>query len=105
MPAFLHTEFTALLARAGVSQARFARLSGVSARQINNWARGRAAVPAWAGLLAVALEELSPDRLALMAEDTGLGWAEVLGVSAQADAATTRRAWTGLALRYHPDKG
>jgi hypothetical protein len=33
MRALLHTEFDALLARAGVSQANFARLTGVTARQ------------------------------------------------------------------------
>jgi DNA-binding transcriptional regulator YiaG len=48
MRALLHTEFDALLARAGVSQASFARLTGVTARQANNWARGRALVPQWA---------------------------------------------------------
>jgi transcriptional regulator with XRE-family HTH domain len=37
----MHTEFAALLARAGVSQAAFARLAGLSPRQVNNWARGR----------------------------------------------------------------
>jgi len=56
MRALLHTEFAALLDRAGVSQAAFARLAGVTARQVNNWTRGRAAVPRWAALLAVVLE-------------------------------------------------
>ena len=36
MPALLHTEFAALLARADLSQASFARLTGVTARQVNN---------------------------------------------------------------------
>ncbi len=49
MRALLHTEFNALLARAGVTQAGFARLAGLTPRQVNNWARGRAAVPKWAG--------------------------------------------------------
>jgi len=44
MRALLHTEFAALLTRAGVSQAAFARLSGYTPRQVNNWCRGRAAV-------------------------------------------------------------
>jgi DNA-binding transcriptional regulator YiaG len=44
MRALLHTEFDSLLARAGASQASFARLTGVTARQVNNWARGRALV-------------------------------------------------------------
>ena len=105
MRALLHTEFAALLARAGLSQAEFARLSGITARQVNNWARGRATVPAWAALLALALEKLSPDLLAIMAEDADFSWHEVLGVTAEASAATIRQAWTRLALLYHPDKG
>ena len=34
MKTLLHTEFNALLARAGVSQAAFARLAGLTARQV-----------------------------------------------------------------------
>ena len=45
MRTLLHTEFAVLLARADVRQAAFARLTGVTPRQVNNWARGRAAVP------------------------------------------------------------
>jgi hypothetical protein len=47
MGALLHTEFAALLARADISQAGFARLTGITPRQVNNCARGRAerAVP------------------------------------------------------------
>ncbi len=41
--ALVHTEFAALLARADVSQIAFARISGYTPRQVNNWARGRAA--------------------------------------------------------------
>jgi transcriptional regulator with XRE-family HTH domain len=44
MRPLLHTEFAALLARAGVSQAAFARLSGYTPRQLNNWCRGKALV-------------------------------------------------------------
>jgi hypothetical protein len=36
MRALLHTEFAALLARAGVSQASSACLAGLTARQVNN---------------------------------------------------------------------
>jgi len=36
MHVLLHTELTALLTRAGVGQAAFARLSGVTAPQVNN---------------------------------------------------------------------
>jgi hypothetical protein len=42
--------FAARLARAGISQAAFAHLAAVTARQVNNWCRGRAAVPRWAEL-------------------------------------------------------
>ena len=66
---------------------------------------GRAAVAAWAVLLALALEKLSPDLSAIMAEETDFSWLEALGVPAEAGAATIRRAWTGLARLYHSDKG
>ena len=45
MRALIGTEFAALLARADVSQAGFARLAGYTTRQVNNWCRARAAVP------------------------------------------------------------
>jgi transcriptional regulator with XRE-family HTH domain len=61
--------FTALLSQADVSQAGFARLSGVSPRQVNKWCRGRAAVPRWAALLAIALRELSAEALTIMLEE------------------------------------
>ena len=48
MRALLGNEFAALLVRANVSQAAFARLSGHTSRQVNNWCRARAAVPPWA---------------------------------------------------------
>ncbi len=63
MRALLSTEFVTLLDRANLSQAAFARLAGVTARQVNKWARGGAAVPQWATLLAVALIEQSADEL------------------------------------------
>lgn len=52
--------FAALLARAAVSQAAFARLAGVTPRQVNKWCRGRAAVPAWAAVIAVVLQDTHP---------------------------------------------
>jgi DNA-binding transcriptional regulator YiaG len=52
MRALLATEFAALLTRADVSQAAFARLTGVTPRQVNNWCRARAAVPLWAAVRA-----------------------------------------------------
>jgi DNA-binding transcriptional regulator YiaG len=55
--------FCILLARADVSQAGFSRLTGVSARQVNNWCRDRAAVPDWATLLVVVLQQQSPESL------------------------------------------
>jgi transcriptional regulator with XRE-family HTH domain len=61
--------FTALLARAGVSQAAFARLAGVTPRQVNNWCRGRAAVPAWAAVIAVVLQDRSPEALTIDLEE------------------------------------
>jgi len=105
MRTLLHTEFTTLLARAGVSQAGFARLTGLSPRQVNNWARGRATVPQWAALLVVALEEISPDGLEIRLDAADFRWHETLGVSPNADPAAIRRAMTRLAVIYHPDKG
>jgi len=105
MRALLHTEFAALLARAGVSQAAFARLSGYTPRQVNNWCRGRAVVPSWAVALVVLLDEHSPDAIEMLIDEARFSWHETLGVPPAADAATIRRAMTRLAHAYHPDKG
>ena len=105
MRALLHTEFASLLARAGVSQAGFARLAGVTARQVNNWCRGRAAVPRWAIALAAILQDTSPEAIQIRLEETAFAWHETLGVPPNADAATLRLAIAPLALIYHPDNG
>jgi transcriptional regulator with XRE-family HTH domain len=105
MRALLGTEFAALLARAEIRQAEFSRLAGVTARQVNNWCRGRAAVPKWAAVLAIALAEVAPEALEIRLEEAELAWHEVLGVAADANSATARRAMTRLALAYHPDTG
>ena len=62
-------------------------------------------MPRWAALLAVALEELSPEELDLQLQEARFSCHEQLGVPADADAATIRRAMARLALIYHPDKG
>ena len=105
MRALLHTEFAALLARADVSQAAFARISGYTPRQVNNWARGRAAAPLWAIALAAVLQQTSPEAIQILLEETQFTWHETLGVPPNADAAALRRAMARLALIYHPDKG
>src|ERR1700733_1170190 len=105
MKALLGSEFAALLGRADVPQAAFARLAGVTARQVNNWCRGRATVPRWAATLALLLAEISPEQLAIRLEEASFAWHEVLGVAPDADAATARRAMTHLASAYHPDSG
>jgi hypothetical protein len=64
------TAFAALLARTTVAQAGFARLAGVTPRQVNNWCRDRAAVPVWAGIIAVVLQDRSPDALTIDLEET-----------------------------------
>jgi transcriptional regulator with XRE-family HTH domain len=69
MRTLLATEFAALLTRADVTQAAFARLTGVTPRQVNNWFRARAAVPAWAGVLAALLQTHSPEALAIAVEE------------------------------------
>jgi len=57
---------TALLRQADVSQAGFARLSGVTAHQVNNWCGDRATVPRWATMLTLALRELSAEALTIL---------------------------------------
>jgi transcriptional regulator with XRE-family HTH domain len=103
--ALLHTEFAALLARADISQAAFARLSGYTPRQVNNWARGRAAAPLWAIALAAVLQHTSPEAILILLEEIEFAWHETLGVPPNADVAALRRAMARLALIYHPDKG
>lgn len=105
MRPLLHTEFAALLARAGVTQAGFARLSGLTARQVNNWCRGRATVPPWAVALAVILELHSPEAIAMLIEEATFAWHETLGAPPDAGADAIRLAMRRLALRYHPDQG
>jgi len=105
MHVLLHTEFAALLARAGVSQAGFARLTGFTARQVNNWCRGRATVPPWAVALAALLEERSPEAVTMLLEEITFAWHETLGVPPGAEADAVRFAMRRLALRYHPDQG
>ena len=74
MPRLTQAVFAALLARADVSQATFARLAGVTPRQVNKWCRGQAAVPVWAGLLAVILQDRSLDALAIDIEEASRGY-------------------------------
>ncbi|HUN50236.1 MAG TPA: hypothetical protein VMU42_03940 [Candidatus Sulfotelmatobacter sp.] len=99
-----HPDFVALLARADVNQARFARLAGVTARQVNNWCRGRAAVPRWAAILALTLQEITADRLKLALEERDFGRHEALGTPPAAGAPTTRPVMTTLALSDRPDE-
>ncbi|MEE3504035.1 hypothetical protein [Acidiphilium acidophilum] len=69
MEAISGSAFTALLRQAEVNQAGFARLSGVSPRQVNKWCRDRAAVPRWATMLALALRELSLETLTILYDE------------------------------------
>ncbi|MCW8309089.1 helix-turn-helix domain-containing protein [Acidiphilium sp. PA] len=57
------------MSQADVSQAGFARLSGVTARQVNNWCRDRAAVPRWATMLALSLRELSVEAITILYDE------------------------------------
>jgi transcriptional regulator with XRE-family HTH domain len=68
-PRLIGTVFAALLARAAVSQAAFARLAGITPHQVSKWCRGQAAVPVWAGLIAVMLLERFPEDLAIDLEE------------------------------------
>ena len=64
--------FATLLARADVSQAAFARLVGVTPRQVNNWCRSRAAVPVWATIIAIVLQHRSAEALTIDLEEACL---------------------------------
>ena len=105
MRALLGTEFAALLARADVSQASFARLTGYTTRQVNNWCRARAVVPPWATALAVLLQDTSPEAVQILLEEVRFSWHETLGVPPNAEAGTIRHAWARLAHAHHPDTG
>jgi transcriptional regulator with XRE-family HTH domain len=105
MRALLGTEFTTLLTRANVSQASFARTSGHTTRQVNNWCRGRAAVPPWAAALAILMQEASPEAIQIRLEEVQFSWHETLGVPPNADDGTISRAMARLALACYPDKG
>jgi DNA-binding transcriptional regulator YiaG len=61
--------FEAILNQADLNQAEFGRITGITARQVNNWCRERAAVPRWAALLAIALRELSPEALVILLQE------------------------------------
>ena len=76
MRALLGTELAALLARAGVSQAAFARVTGYTPRQVNNWCRARAAVPPWAASLAILMQDASPDAIQILLEELAFRWHE-----------------------------
>jgi DNA-binding transcriptional regulator YiaG len=63
------TPLVALLAAADCSQAAFARLTGITTRQINAWCRDQAATPRWALILATILQQHSPDALTMALEE------------------------------------
>ena len=101
----MHTEFVALLNRADVTQAGFARLTGITSRQVNNWAKGRAAIPRWAALIAAMMEDFTPEAFEIAPKATDFDWSNVLEVSVNSDVWTIRRAMLRLAALSHPDKG
>jgi hypothetical protein len=80
------TEFTARLPRADVSQTSFARLTGVTVHQQNNWTGGLA--PKWAGPLSVALQEFSQEALAIALDEAEFSRREI---SASRPTLTRRR--------------
>ena len=59
----------AWLAAADCSQARFARLTGLTPRQVNAWCRGHTHTPRWALLIATLLRQHSPDAMAIALEE------------------------------------
>ena len=73
--------FTALLARAGVSQAAFARLAGVTPRQVNKMVPRPRRLPAWAVVIAVVLQDRSPEALTIDLEETRQALAALQGLA------------------------
>lgn len=100
-----HSEFTTLLARAGITQASFARLCGVTARGVNNWCAGRKPPPLWAVALAVALTHINARTMRSAIQGLRFAWHETLGVAPDATMAEIKRARANLAKRHHPDMG
>ncbi len=105
MRALLHSEFVALLNRADVTQAAFGRLVDVTACQVNNWAKGRAAIPKWAALIAVMMDDYTPETLEIAVEAADFSWGDLLGILADSDVTAIRQAMLQLASLYHPDQG
>ena len=110
-PRLLHTEFTALLQRCGLTQRAFAQLIGYSPQQVNSWCRGREPLPRWTAFLAVLLTWIQDDfefcleDVLANLEDVPIRWHETLGVDADAELTEVRRARGRLAHVLHPDKG
>ena len=52
----------------------------VPCRQADNWARGRSLASQLAALLAVALQDFSPEALMISLEEAEFSWHEILGV-------------------------
>ncbi len=95
----LHTEFDALLRRACVMQTEFAVMCGVTTKAVNNWCRGRQAVPRWAWVIAHVM-----DQVDVYAQPT-FRWDQTLGVCPPLTLAKAMRARAVLAKQYHPDIG
>jgi hypothetical protein len=61
--------FVALLARARSTKSGFARLNDLPARDVDNWMRGHAHVPQWVALLAISLQDFSPEALTISLDE------------------------------------
>ena len=70
----------AWLRAADYSQARFARLTGVTTRQVNAWCRSHAKTPRWALLIATLLRQHSPDAMAIALEEALLSHSTANGM-------------------------
>lgn len=94
-----------LLGRALVSRVTSDRLGKIAARRVDDHVPQTCHGVALGRFARAALEEPSPDLLAIMAEGTAFSQREVLGASATADVAAMQRAWASLALLRDPGKG
>lgn len=66
----MHTEFSAQLRYAQISQADFARLCGVSTTAVSYWCRGRRDVPQWAWALSNAARLMPMRELMILTQST-----------------------------------
>jgi transcriptional regulator with XRE-family HTH domain len=100
----LNPPLAAWLTAADCSQARFARLTGLTPRQVNAWCRGHAHTPRWALLIAALLRHHSPDAMAIALEEALLRDDGSDGTPEQSTGPASSSPPTDRAKRAAPDR-